>query len=689
MWPYLAVAGLATACYTNALYGEFVHDDVVAVSRNPDVLGSSSVYQLLRNDFWGTPLVDPRSHKSYRPLTTLTFRLNYWLCGLQPASYHGLNLALHVTCCLLFTRAALVVAGLQAGFATVAGLLTTLYLLQTQLRAVWAPASLIPWSQPCAACGLLSAVYQSGSGRGCYRLNYWLCGLQPASYHGLNLALHVACCLLFTRAALVVAGLQAGFATVAGLLFAAHPIHTEGVAGIVGRADVLACFLFLLSFLIYHDEGWRLPGGSSGKVACSCVMAALSMLAKETGLTVLLVNLGYDLYKCWPHVKRVVAEARWNEESLLFARRTAKILVATSMLLAFRLAMLQGALPKFSSQDNPAAFHPCPYVRLLTFCYLAAFNWWLLVCPSTLSHDWQMGSIPLVTSLADCRNLTTALFLTCCVLIAYRCAADFEAQRHAPLVLAGLLLAAPFLPATNLLFTVGFVVAERVLYMPSLGGVLLVAYGAQQLHGWCGPRPRRRLFLLLGLLLLVTSFSCRTFVRNNDWATRESLVRAGIKALPHNAKMHYNLANYLRDTNVPDLAITHYKEAIRLWPRYASAHNNLGTLMSSPNEAENHFLSAITISPSHVNAHYNLGQVYRKMNRTMEAVTMLERCLRLDTSYSPAYLVLAKLRSPPIAARLLYHVTQLTILLNVQEDEPYDGGGDDAREMSELDCCIT
>ncbi|XP_054259495.1 protein O-mannosyl-transferase TMTC3-like [Macrosteles quadrilineatus] len=115
MWPYLAVAGLATACYTNALYGEFVHDDVVAVSRNPDVLGSSSVYQLLRNDFWGTPLVDPRSHKSYRPLTTLTFRLNYWLCGLQPASYHGLNLALHVTCCLLFTRAALVVADSTTG----------------------------------------------------------------------------------------------------------------------------------------------------------------------------------------------------------------------------------------------------------------------------------------------------------------------------------------------------------------------------------------------------------------------------------------------------------------------------------------------------------------------------------------------------------------------------------------------
>nr|CAD7202403.1 unnamed protein product [Timema douglasi] len=48
----------------------------------------------------------------------------------------------------------------------------------------------------------------------------------------------------------------------------------------------------------------------------------------------------------------------------------------------------------------------------------------------------------------------------------------------------------------------------------------------------------------------------------------------------------------------------------RLWPTYASAHNNLGTLMTGTDEAESHFLAAIRYSPNHVNAHYNLGQVY-------------------------------------------------------------------------------
>lgn len=49
----------------------------------------------------------------------------------------------------------------------------------------------------------------------------------------------------------------------------------------------------------------------------------------------------------------------------------------------------------------------------------------------------------------------------------------------------------------------------------------------------------------------------------------------------------------------------------RLWPSYASAHNNLGTLLSGAEDAEEHFMAAIRISPGHVNAHYNLGMVYR------------------------------------------------------------------------------
>uniref|UniRef100_A0A182NVA4 Transmembrane and TPR repeat-containing protein 3 n=1 Tax=Anopheles dirus TaxID=7168 RepID=A0A182NVA4_9DIPT len=71
---YLLVGLIAALCYLNGIQGDFVHDDIPAITLNKDVLGHGPVAQVFRNDFWGTPMADLSSHKSYRPLTTLTFR---------------------------------------------------------------------------------------------------------------------------------------------------------------------------------------------------------------------------------------------------------------------------------------------------------------------------------------------------------------------------------------------------------------------------------------------------------------------------------------------------------------------------------------------------------------------------------------------------------------------------------------
>ena len=65
---------VSVACFGNSLTGDFVHDDLSAICANPDVMGKSGLLQVFANDFWGKPMSDPDSHKSYRPLTTLSFR---------------------------------------------------------------------------------------------------------------------------------------------------------------------------------------------------------------------------------------------------------------------------------------------------------------------------------------------------------------------------------------------------------------------------------------------------------------------------------------------------------------------------------------------------------------------------------------------------------------------------------------
>lgn len=71
---YAGVGLLAVGCYANGLRGEFVHDDVMAIVKNPDVRAESSVGELWSHDFWGQKMSSDVSHKSYRPLTVMTFR---------------------------------------------------------------------------------------------------------------------------------------------------------------------------------------------------------------------------------------------------------------------------------------------------------------------------------------------------------------------------------------------------------------------------------------------------------------------------------------------------------------------------------------------------------------------------------------------------------------------------------------
>ena len=98
---FLAVLTLSLACYWNSLDGDLVHDDRFAIKENMDVRPEAPLWRILQNDFWGKKMSDPTSHKSYRPLTTLTFRMNYFLHQLHPWGYHTVNVVLHSLASLL------------------------------------------------------------------------------------------------------------------------------------------------------------------------------------------------------------------------------------------------------------------------------------------------------------------------------------------------------------------------------------------------------------------------------------------------------------------------------------------------------------------------------------------------------------------------------------------------------------
>ena len=74
--------------YSNSINAGYVWDDRAAIVGNADVLGTSTLLELLKHDFWGQNISLPDSHKSYRPITTLSYRLNHSLHGLDAWGFH-------------------------------------------------------------------------------------------------------------------------------------------------------------------------------------------------------------------------------------------------------------------------------------------------------------------------------------------------------------------------------------------------------------------------------------------------------------------------------------------------------------------------------------------------------------------------------------------------------------------------
>lgn len=208
--------------------------------------------------------------------------------------------------------------------------------------------------------------------------------------------------------------------------------------------------------------------------------------------------------------------------------------VSTITLFLLRIKLSAFNMPTFSKADNPIAKSNF-LTRFFTFLYLPVFNFKLFLFPYTLSFDWGMDSIPPVTSTFDPRNFLSLLFyffLHILIKRNYKVYKSVEFSSHRRLLnsIVGLFLISliilPYAPTSNLLFYVGFVAAERILYIPSVGLCLLVGYGYHLVH--------KKMKFCCNFLLTIFIIVCgaRTVLRNNDWLNEENLYKSSIAINP-------------------------------------------------------------------------------------------------------------------------------------------------------------
>lgn len=557
-------AAVAILCYVNSLQCTFCFDDLSAVVENQDLRGDTPLTDIFRNDFWGTPMSQDGSHKSYRPLTVASFRINYSLGELNPLGYHLMNVLLHAAVCYMFVRLSNMV--------------------------------------------LKDSISSS------------MCGL----------------------------------------LFAVHPIHTEAVAGIVGRAESLSAIFFIATFVCYTYSIRENGQTSFLYLICSIVLCIVSTLCKEQGITVVAVCCVYDLFVAHQvdigdlieALKRFISTHILPDWFRPVFIRCSILLVSTLFLMFLRIHIMGAELPVFTQFDNPAAVAPTP-TRQLTFAYLLFVNAGLLLLPLHLCCDWTMQTIPLIESITDWRNFQTIGFFVSMGLLGWYCAFGKEWEKKG--VIAALsLLVFPFIPASNLFFPVGFVVAERILYVPSMGFILLVVIG------WRKLRNQHKHISDVLISITVVFMALKTIDRNPAWFNDEALFKSAIIVNPKNAKLYNNLGHVYEDRGDLVAAESYFHHAVDIQPDDIGSHINMGRVLKALerfDESEASYQKAMDmmprldgevkkfrVAPSHINVYYNLANlIKRDPARIQEAEQLYRTAIRMKPNFDSAHMNLGDL----------------------------------------------
>uniref|UniRef100_A0A673KQF6 dolichyl-phosphate-mannose--protein mannosyltransferase n=1 Tax=Sinocyclocheilus rhinocerous TaxID=307959 RepID=A0A673KQF6_9TELE len=413
-------------------------------------------------------------------------------------------------------------------------------------------------------------------------------------------------------------------------------IINNKVAGIVGRADLLCALFFQLSFLVYCKA---FQGGDKKFsvlwIFSSILLCAVAMLCKEQGITVLGVNAAFDiLMVCNLNIYELA-----HRSGLLM--RLALLFLGGSFLLYARWRIMGTGPPSFTEVDNPASFAENVILRIVNYNYYYSLNAWLLLCPWWLCFDWSMGCVPLIKSATDWR-IVWPLLLWCCLMgLVYQALCSQDSNKRRTLTFGLVLLVIPFLPASNLFFRVGFVIAERVLYLSSAGYCLILAYAV----GYCSCHWKKHKVCVATLTLLCVNVA-RSAQRSQHWRSEQSLFTSAVSVCPLNAKVHYNVGKNLADRGNQSAAIKYYREAVRLHPKYVHAMNNLGNILKERNElkeAEELLSSAVHIQPDFAAAWMNLGIVQNSLKKLDEAEQSYRNAIRFRKKYPDCYYNLGRL----------------------------------------------
>ncbi|MFO7261984.1 MAG: hypothetical protein DIU52_012580 [bacterium] len=462
-----------------------------------------------------------------------------------------------------------------------------------------------------------------------YAVQWALSDGAPWLFHAVNVLLHAGVSLLAFSFLARLTGPTG--ALIGAALFAVHPVHTEVVANVVGQAELLAAAGSLAACVLFIGrpaEGIRL-----GRWLAVAALYAAAMLAKESAIVLpaLLVtaDLAYERRRGW-------------YTSLLAHLRS--IAPAILLLAPVALGFLGLRVYVLGSVAGTDAAPWLPFLREDGRIFVALRAWMeyvrLLFWPMDLSADYSPGVILPVTSFTPA-VLAGAGFLTATVIFAL----VLPKRPDVGLPAAWFLLA--ILPVSNLIIPIGVVVAERILYLPSLAVSIAAAYAWVALEQ-NGTRRARQLAAAAAAAVLVL-FGGRAVLRNPEWKSTDTIFAALLRDHPESYRAQWYAAHRASQRRDAKAAAEHWGLACRLWPRDAALLTECGAhyLRAAWPERAVEFLEASrAMAPDVSRTQALLAQAYLQVGRAEDALRAAEQAMRIG----PLEPVLQELRASALQA---------------------------------------
>jgi tetratricopeptide (TPR) repeat protein len=349
---------------------------------------------------------------------------------------------------------------------------------------------------------------------------------QPEGYHWVNLLLHCGNVLLVYALAL---RLWREFwpSVFTAAVWAVHPVLTESVTNIVGRADLLAGMAVLGGLLLClksaEAPGWRRWAWLVALMAAS----AIGMFSKESAAVIPAVIVLYEFA-----VRRRGQPGGYEPRRFpaVWAGCVATLPPLAAMLYRRSLVLATAGPACFPFTDNPLVAADF-WTQRLTALKVTGLYLGLLAWPARLSCDYSFAQIALARgSLADWLAWSAVAGMAVLITILYR--------RHGGAFFLAAFAFVTLLPASNLLFPIGTIMAERLLYLPAIAFAGCLAAGA---YAWMRRIRHPALApVLLGAVMAL--FAVRTLVRNSDWENDLTLASSAVRVCPQSYKAHKLMA---------------------------------------------------------------------------------------------------------------------------------------------------